>query len=215
MKQLLIIVLTLLVLASCAPSTDMVVKPYDIEKEMPRFCFTERMFFYEISKSNEELQLWIYSNNRLTTDQLISKPLHIYFAEKKKKNIQYHLKYKDLANNKFNDKTEQNIKLTFHKYTLQDSIDLTAKYKFEVATNYDGNNYDLKIKFPKSIIEEFEEPVIGILSETPTPYKEKNVSTNPSANRPDQQSGLDQPPKNHQYVREIKDISLWFKILLQ
>jgi hypothetical protein len=216
MKQLLIIVLALVLLASCAPSMDMVVKPFNDEKEMPRFCFTERMLFYEISLTDSALQLWIYSNNRLTIDQLISKPLHIYFAEKKRKNTQYHLKYKDFANNKFVDKNEQGINLAFFNYKEKDTIDITANFNFEVATNYDGNEYDLKIKFPKSIINKFENPVMGIFSETPTPYKEKNKSATASANGAMENSArLDQPAQSHQYVREIKDIDLWFKVLLK
>ena len=149
--------------------------PLDSEKEMPRFCFTERMFFYEIYEKDEAMELWIFSKKRLTVDQIISQPLFIYFAEKNKKNIKYQLKYKDLVNSSLEDKNKNSIQLKFIEIAENDTINQTANYKFNVATNYNGNSYDLRIEFPKSILESFENPVIGIYSETPAPFKKERI----------------------------------------
>ncbi|PLX14793.1 MAG: hypothetical protein C0599_18140 [Salinivirgaceae bacterium] len=225
MKYLLFAGLIALLYTSCKPSMEMRLRPYDQEKEMPRFCFTERMFFYEISKKENDLQLWIYSNNRLTIDQLISQPLRIYFAEKTKRNIKYQLKYKDLVNNALKNKNE--IQLKFYKYEEKDTIDLTAKYKFNVSTEYNGSQYNLKIEFPESIIKDFEEPVVGIKTDTPEPFKkQKDEVQNPQGEQQQtpeeaqmeaehrQNQGQRQgPTQPHGYVKKIEDIKLWFSLI--
>lgn len=221
MRYLLYITLSIIIFSSCKPSMEMTIRPYDQEREMPRFCFTDRMFFYEISEKEESLQLWFFSKDRLTIDQLISQPLNIYFSEKKKRDIKYQLKYKDLVNSNLENKKETGIQLTFLKYTKEDTINVTADYNFKVSTNYNGSQYDLKIDFPKSIFSNFEEPVVGIYSKTPEPFKKKEpyakTSPNNSSNEmPYGNEQMQQSPPGHtnQYIKKIEEISLWFRVIM-
>lgn len=219
MRYFIYITLSIVIYSSCKPSMEITIRPFDQEREMPRFCFTDRMFFYEISETEESLQIWIFSKDRLTIDQLISQPLNIYFSEKNKKNIKYLLKYKDLVNSNLENKKETGIQLSFLKFTNEDTLNVTADYKFNVATNYNGSQYDLKIDFPKSIFSNFEEPVVGIHSKTPKPFQKKESYTQtPQNNRSNEiehaNRQMQQPPPGqpNQYVKKIQEISLWFRV---
>jgi hypothetical protein len=219
MRYFLYILSLLITFVACSPSLEIAIKPYDQEKDLPRYCFTERMFFYEVSEKDEALQLWIYSKNRLTVDQLISQPFNIYFSEKKKKKIKYQIKYKDLANNKLKDRSEPEVQLSFLKYTETDTINVTADYQFNIKTDYNGSRYNLTIEFPKEIFSEFEEPVLGIYSKTPEPFQKKgsnkNNQTSEEAYKRQNNSRAPEGQPSHQFIKEIKEIDLWFKVIFQ
>ncbi|HKK60790.1 MAG TPA: hypothetical protein VJ937_15015 [Salinivirga sp.] len=232
MKYLLYILLLLfLLLSSCAPTEDMHAGKIGANNEMPRFCHQPRLLFYEVLTNDEWVRLWLHTANSITVGQLLKNPLRIYFAEKNKRNVKFILEYSNVFDDKSpkaqNDKPGQR-QLTLYEIGEKDTIDITSQYNFNVNADLDDQKYDLKIQWPRELLEGFEEIAIGIESHTnlnPGQANRVNLRGTTEMNDPGQQkraTAMRQNPSSTQRTAAAPngykvldlDIDIWFTLHL-
>ncbi len=174
-----------LFLRACAPSESMYAGKIGEKNEMPRFCFQPRLLFYEVLSNDNWVRLWLHTNNSTTKSQLLKNPLRIYMAQKNKRHIRYILEYKNVFDAKEADRpdtTTNQRQLQLFRIVGKDTTDVTSDYNFKISADLDDQQYDLKVDWPKKLIVELEEPVIGIesfLSLNPDNSNRVNLRTAP------------------------------------
>ena len=198
---------------------------------MPRFCHQPRLLFYEILTNEEWVRLWLHTANSTTAGQLLKNPLRIYFAEKNKRNVKYILEYSNVFSDKSpkaqNDKPGQR-QLTLYEINEKDTIDVTSQYTFKANADLDDHKYDLKIQWPRELLEGLEETAIGIESHTdlkPGQANRVNLRGTADVNDPVQQkratavsqhssSVQSRPSGPNGYQALDLDIEIWFTLHL-
>lgn len=198
--------------------------PMCAKREMPRYCFRERLFFYQVNGNEEWIQVWYASSSNLTADQLTHRPLNIYLAEGNKRHIKYYFQFtespKKSTINGVSDKLGE-PELALYRITGKDTIDITADHTFRIATHLEKQKYEAKIDFPSALIKNLEEPVMGIVSNADYEKQlaKKNASRPTNANeirhanqRHNSYNRQRQPQPRVAYEHQLPDIDIWFKL---
>ncbi len=223
----IISIFLLSILYACSPSMEMPLGPMCAKREMPRYCFRDRLFFYQVNGDEKWMQVWYASSSNLTADQLTHKPLNIYLADGNKRNIKFYFQFTESPKKSNIDGVKDKLgepELALYKVTENGTIDITADHTFRIATHLEKQKYEAKIDFPSALIKNLEEPVMGIVSKAD--YKKlldkKNASrpsnadeirhANQRHNSYSQQSR--QPQARVAYQHQLPDIEVWFKLEL-
>jgi hypothetical protein len=217
--------LFLIILSGCRPQMMVEVDEPD-DSDLPRYCFTERMFFYELENDGENIVLNLHTNQVDTRSQLLKMPVLVFITNKTKRDVRYRLEYREnfIGDSLLATHSQPTIKL--FSVTDKQEVNVTDQFQLGATAEINELSYSLRLQFPKALLKKLEEPVMGIVSERPEEEKKpsNNSTTTPTRTtyQQNQMYGRNtrtgyspaQEQLNPSNTHAIPNIDVWFRVKL-
>ncbi|MFO7863115.1 MAG: hypothetical protein R6U85_03865 [Salinivirgaceae bacterium] len=225
LKTFILALFFLLFIGGCRPQMMVEVDEPD-DSDLPRYCFTERMFFYELENADENIVLNLHTNQANTRSQLLKMPIFVFIANKTKRDVRYRLEYREnfIGDSLLATHSQPTIKL--FSITDKQETTITDKYQFGATAEITDLSYNLRLQFPKALLKELEEPVMGIVSELPKEDRKSASSPSTTSTRATYQQNQmytrntrtgyspAQEQINSPTTHTIPTIDVWFRVKL-